>query len=74
MIRIWLIVAALSGLIIGGYFLTQQLKDSGKQELQIEQLRDQLEIRERIDDAIRNSPTTSDGAVELLNDFINFRD
>lgn len=74
MTRIWLIGAALLVITTGGYFLIQRIQDTGKQELKIEQLQEQIQTRERIDNAVRNSPSTSDGAVELLNDFINSRD
>lgn len=64
----------LLALTSGGYFLIQQIQDSGKTELEIETLRDQIETRERIDDAVRNSPTTSDDSRSVLRDFLDSRD
>lgn len=62
------------GVTIGGYFLIQRLQDIGRQDLQIERLEQDLQKRGRIDDAIRNTPTGRDGAVGVLNDFLNTRD
>lgn len=72
--KMWIGLAILLLLTLGGYYLTQELRNSGKTELQIETLREQIETRERIDDAIRNSPTTSGDSRSLLTNFINSRD
>jgi len=69
-----LIGIALLGLTTGGYFLTQRLQDIGRQELQIEELEQDLETRRRIDDAVRNTPSDTDGSIGVLNEFLNSRD
>lgn len=69
-----LIGIALLAVITGGYFLTQRLQDIGRQDYQIEKLQQDLETRGRIDDAIRNTPTDTDGSLRVLDDFLNSRD
>ena len=74
MTRLYLIGTVLLVVTIGGYFLTQRLQDIGRQELQIEKLEENLQIRNRIDAATRNAPVDRDGSVGVLNDFLNSRD
>lgn len=65
----------LAGLVLGaigiGYLTIQRIQDTGRQELQIEQLQDQIDLRKRIDDAVRTSPTSVDAADRVLNEFLN---
>lgn len=65
------LVAGVLGVLGVGYLTIQWLQDTGKQELKIEVLEESLQTRERIDDAVRNSPTGRDNAIGVLNDFIN---
>ena len=74
MTRLYLIGTALLVVTIGGYFLTQRLQDIGRQELQIEKLEENLQIRNRIDAATRNAPVVRDGSIGVLNDFLDSRD
>ena len=74
MTRLYLIGTVLLVVTIGGYFLTQRLQDIVRQELQIEKLEENLQIRNRIDAATRNAPVDRDGSIGVLNDFLNSRD
>lgn len=74
MTRLYLIGTALLVVTIGGYFVTQRLQDIGRQELQIEKLEENLEIRNRIDAATRNAPVDRDGSIGVLTDFLESRD
>jgi hypothetical protein len=71
--QIILVVSVLVAIGIG-FLMIQRIQDSGKQELQIEQLERQIEARERIDEAIISSPTNSDSARGVLQDFIDSRE
>lgn len=73
-LRAYIAIAALSTLIIGGYWMIQQLKDIGRQEVQIENLQENLETREKIDEAVRNTPTDRNGSLGVLTDFLRTRD
>jgi hypothetical protein len=59
---------------IGGYFVTQHIKTTGQQELQIEKLQQDLDRRKRIDAAIRNAPSDRDGSIRVLDDFLSTRE
>ena len=63
----------LVGLVLGalglGYLTIQWLQDTGKQELKLELLEQDLNTRERIDNAVRNSPTGRDDALGVLREF-----
>lgn len=74
MTKVYLIGTALLVATIGGYFVTQRLQDIGRQEVQIEKLEQNLQIRNRIDDAVRNAPTSRDDSIGVLNDFLDTRD
>jgi len=73
-IKAYLIGTALLVVIIGGYFVTQQLKTIGQQEQQIETLQEDQEIRRKVDAAIRNAPSDRDGSIGVLDDFLGSRD
>lgn len=68
--KIALVVLVL-GVIGIGYTAIQWLQDTGKQELKIEQLEDQLILRRRIDEAIRTAPRDVDAADSLLREFLD---
>ena len=71
--KVYLIGAALLIAIVGGYWMTQQLKTIGKQEEQIEGLQEDQEIRRKVDAAIRNAPSDRDGSIGVLDDFLQSR-
>ena len=48
------------------YLVVQYIQDSGKQEDQLENLTDQLRLREQIDESVRTSPRDVQSAIELL--------
>jgi hypothetical protein len=73
-LKVYLIGAALLIVTIGGYFVTQRIKTIGQQELQIEKLEEDLQIRKRVDAAIRNAPSDRDGSIRVLDDFLRSRD
>lgn len=73
-LRVYIAIAALSAIIIGGYLMIQQLKGIGRQEVQIENLQESLETREKIDEAVRNTPTDRNGSLGVLTDFLRTRD
>lgn len=61
------------GSLLGGLLLVGLLwlgvsfiKDSGRTEVELDTLKDQLELRESIDENIRNAPIDVDSAIELL--------
>jgi len=54
----------LAGLI--GWGVIHFIQDTGRTEEKLENLQDQLEIREQIDEAITDAPTGVDDAIELL--------
>jgi len=68
-------ILILVGLVLGatgiGYLTIQRIQDTGRQELQIEQLQDQIDLRKRIDDATRTSPTNVDDADRVLQQFLD---
>lgn len=61
-------------LLVGGVLLAGTLvwtmihfiQDTGKTEEKLENLRDQIEVREQIDEAITSAPTDVNVAIELL--------
>lgn len=61
-------------LLVGGVLLAgitvwttiRFIQDTGKTEAKLENLRDQLEVREQIDEAITTAPSDVDAATELL--------
>jgi hypothetical protein len=66
--KILLAVAVLAAMW-GGYKTIQYVRDTGRGELLLEQLQDQINLRREIDDADRTSPRTSDAADRLLREF-----
>lgn len=66
-----ILVAVVLAVIGVGFTTIQWLRDTGKQELQIEQLQEQLDIRKRIDEADRTSPRNVDDADRLLREFLD---
>lgn len=74
MMRVYILGTTLLAAIIGGYFVVQQIKTIGRQEVEIEKLEQNLEVRGRIDAAIRNTPRDLDGALGVLDDFLSTRD
>lgn len=56
----------LAGLILFG--TTQYIRLDEKDKLQRDQLQQQIETRKRVDDAVRNSPSDVDDAIEFLRD------
>lgn len=72
--RVGLKQALLAGLVLVvmgiGYAAIQYFQKTGKQDLQLEILQDQIETRERIDEAIRNAPTGVDESRSVLEQFI----
>ena len=72
--KVYLIGTALLVATIGGYLMIQHIKTIGQQELQIEKLQESLQIRKRVDAAIRNAPSDRDGSLQVLDDFLNSRE
>lgn len=56
----------LAGLIL--FATTQYIRWDEKDKLQRDQLQQQIETRKRVDDAVRNSPSDVDDAIEFLRD------
>jgi hypothetical protein len=73
-LKAYLIGTALLVVTTAGYFAIQHIKTIGKQELQIEKLQEDLQIRRRVDAAIRTAPSDRDGSLRVLDDFLNSRD
>ena len=73
-LKAYLIGTVLLVATIGGYFVIQRIKTIGQQELQIEKLEEDLQIRKKVDAAIRNAPSDRDGSIRVLDDFLNSRD
>jgi hypothetical protein len=48
------------------FWLIHFIQDTGKTELKLESLQEQLEVRSQIDEAIRTAPSDVDAALELL--------
>lgn len=74
MTRIYVIVAIVLVLSGVGFFVTRSLVDTGRKEVQIETLTEQIQIRREIDEAVRDTPPGRDGAIGVLRDFIGSRD
>ena len=72
--KAYLIGTALLVATIGGYLMIQHIKTIGQQELQIEKLEQDLQIRKKVDAAIRNAPSDRDGSIRVLNDFLRSRE
>jgi hypothetical protein len=66
--RVLLAVAVLVAMW-GGYKAIQYIQDTGRGELLLEQLQEQINLRREIDEADRTSPRTSDDADRLLREF-----
>jgi hypothetical protein len=63
------VVTAVVGALAAGmtvFFLIRFIQDTGRTEQRLENLQDQIELREQIDNAISNTPTSVDSAIELL--------
>lgn len=67
--RILLAIAVLVA-IGAGYWTIQFIQDTGKDEIRMEQLENEVDTRERIDRAIERSPSDRDGALGVLRDFL----
>ena len=52
--------------ILLGWWLIHFIQDTGKTELKLENLQEQIEVRRQIDDAIRTAPRDVESALELL--------
>lgn len=48
------------------YLVIQFVQGTGRAEQKLENLRDQIEVREQIDEAITDAPTDVDAALRLL--------
>jgi hypothetical protein len=72
--KVYVIGTALLVATTVGYFAIQHIKTIGKQELQIEKLQEDLQIRRRVDAAIRNAPSDRDGSLRVLDDFLSSRE
>lgn len=72
--KVYLLGTALLVVITGGYFAIQYIQDIGRQEIQIEKLEENLQIRNRVDAAIRNAPVSRDESIGVLDDFLRSRD
>jgi hypothetical protein len=68
-LRKTLLVVAVLAAMWGGYKTIQYVQDTGRGELLLEQLQEQINLRREIDDADRTSPRTSDAADRLLREF-----
>lgn len=64
--RLGLIVAGVLAAILAAWYLTTTLVNTGRQEEQLDNLKDQLELRNEIDTSIRNAPSDVQSAIELL--------
>jgi hypothetical protein len=72
-LRVYLLGTVLLVATIGGYFVIQHIKTIGRQELQIEKLEESIQIRNRIDAAVRNAPRDVNGSIRVLDDFLKSR-
>ena len=72
--KVYLLGTALLVAITGGYFVIQYIQNTGRQEVQIEKLEENLQIRNRVDAAIRNAPVGRNESVGVLDDFLRSRD
>lgn len=64
--RLMLLVGGV--LLVGtiAWLLIHFIQDTGKTQEKLENLQDQLEVREQIDEAIGDAPTDVDAAIQLL--------
>ena len=74
MTKVYLLGTALLVATIGGYFTIRYIQNTGRQEVQIEKLEENLQIRNRVDAAIRNAPVGRNESIGVLDDFLRSRD
>lgn len=67
------VVAGASVVILIFWLMIQYGKSIQEQEQIQEQLEGHIDTRERIDEAIRNTPIDTDGAIGVLDDFLDSR-
>jgi len=62
-------------LVVGliSFFLIQYGENTQAREQEVQQLQNQIETRDKIDEAIKRTPTDTDGARGLLSDFLGSR-
>lgn len=65
-LRLLMLAGGLVTVLGLGIYVLQYIRSSERNTVKVEQLRDQIEIRERIDEAISNSPSNVSAAIELL--------
>lgn len=68
------IAVTVFGVIVGSFLLIRYIQNSGQANLKIEQLEQSIQTRGSIDEAIRNSPSSVDDAIRLLERRQNSRD
>lgn len=70
-----MVIPAAIVLVVGviSWFLIQYGENTQAREQEVQQLQNQIETRERIDEAIRRTPTDTDGARGVLSDFLDSR-
>lgn len=69
--RLYLLGGLVVALLAGAIWLFNFVEESGSDRRDLEILTDSLEVRERIDEAIRTSPGGRDDAIRLLEQFGN---
>lgn len=72
--RLFAPVASALVVILIFWGLIQYGQNTERNSQEADRLRDQIETRDRIDEAIRNTPDDTDGARGVLTDFIQSRD
>jgi hypothetical protein len=70
-LRKMLLAVAVLVAMWGGYKAIQYIQDTGRGELLLEQLQEQINLRREIDEADRTSPRDADAADSLLREFYN---
>jgi len=62
-------------LVVGliSWLLIQYGENTQAREQEVQQLQNQIETRERIDEAIKRTPADTDGARGVLSDFLDSR-
>lgn len=63
-----MVVAVATALVatLLGWWLIHYIQDTGKTELKLENLQEQIEVRREIDAAIRTAPRDVESSLELL--------
>lgn len=63
------VMMLVGGVLVAGLIVTlviRFIQDTGRTEEQLDNLKNQIEVRGRIDEAIGNTPSNVDAAIELL--------